>query len=398
MPASPTFDASLRRLRAKTLALFLSYLAVAMSMPVISLHVVRQLHYGNARAGLAVGICFFTTIVTRSHAGRFADLHGGKPAMLRGLVLYTLAGLIGLLSCLPGLPAWSGYLLLLLGRLILGAGESLTLVGMIAWGIGLMGQAHSGKVLSLVGMGMYGAFALGGPIGLIAYQHSSFPLLMALCSALPAAGWLLASGFPAIAPPEQSPVRRSFRSVVGIISKQGAAVGLQGIGFAVLGAFFALYCASRHWAAGEWGLTGFGAGFVAVRLLCGHLPDRIGGYRVALVSLLIEACGQYCIWLAPSASIALLGAVLSGIGCSMVFPAMGVEAMRRVPPDLRASAVGGFAAFQDLAYGLSGPIAGLIADRSGYASVFLIGALAASLGLLITWQASIDHQPPAIPG
>ena len=31
----------------------------------------------------------------------------------------------------------------------------------------------------------------------------------------------------------------------------------------------------------------------------GHLPDRIGGAKVALVCVLIEAAGQALIWLAP---------------------------------------------------------------------------------------------------
>jgi predicted MFS family arabinose efflux permease len=43
----------------------------------------------------------------------------------------------------------------------------------------------------------------------------------------------------------------------------------------------------------------------------------------------------------------------------------------------------GYTAFQDLAYGLTGPLAGLLADRAGYDSVFLIGAAAATAGLLI---------------
>ena len=42
------------------------------------------------------------------------------------------------------------------------------------------------------------------------------------------------------------------------------------------------------------------------------------------------------------------------------------------------------AAFQDLAYGATGPLVGLLADRSGYSVVFLIGGLAATLGL---WMA-----------
>jgi MFS family permease len=66
-----------------TLALFLSYLCVAMSLPVTSLYVSSQLDLGNALAGLAVGITFVSTILTRSLAGRLADHHGGKYALVR---------------------------------------------------------------------------------------------------------------------------------------------------------------------------------------------------------------------------------------------------------------------------------------------------------------------------
>jgi predicted MFS family arabinose efflux permease len=67
----------------------------------------------------------------------------------------------------------------------------------------------------------------------------------------------------------------------------------------------------------------------------------------------------------------------------MVFPAMGREVVHLVEAHLRGTALGGYAAFQDLAYGLTGPLAGLVADRAGYASVFLIGGAAALAGLII---------------
>ena len=38
---------------------------------------------------------------------------------------------------------------------------------------------------------------------------------------------------------------------------------------------------------------------------------------------------------------------------------------------------------QDLAYGLTGPLAGLLADRAGYGSIFLVGAVAGAAGLLV---------------
>ncbi|MDH7794832.1 MULTISPECIES: MFS transporter [unclassified Beijerinckia] len=75
---------------------------------------------------------------------------------------------------------------------------------------------------------------------------------------------------------------------------------------------------------------------------------------------------------------------MTGLGGSMVFPAMGSEVVKHVPPHLRGTAVGGFAAFQYLAYGAMGPVVGVLADYSGYPSVFLIGGLAATLGV---WMA-----------
>jgi len=382
-------DLAYRRVVALTAALFLSYLTVAMSLPAVPIHVVQGLGLSNALGGLAVGIAFLSTILTRAHAGALADRLGGKVCMQRGLILYAAAGLICLLASWPGLPVEGGYAVLIAGRLLLGLGESLGMVGMINWAIGLMGHGKSGRVISLVGMGMYGAFAAGGPLGLMVLDRLGFAGLMGVCTALPLLGLIAIHWLPAVAP--HAGQRESFWSIIGRIWRPGAAVGLQGVGFAALGAFFSLYFLSRGWPHAGLGLTFFGVGFVLVRLFCGHLPDRIGGTPVAIASLIVEACGQYLLWLAPGPWLALTGALLTGLGCSMVFPAMGSEVVKRVPPHLRGTAVGGFAAFQDLAYGATAPVVGLLADTSGYSVVFLIGGLAATLGL---WMAVSAHRQP----
>jgi MFS family permease len=77
----------------------------------------------------------------------------------------------------------------------------------------------------------------------------------------------------------------------------------------------------------------------------------------------------------------------------MIFPAMGREVVHLVEPHLRGAALGGFAAFQDLAYVLTGPIAGAIADRAGINGVFLIGAGGAGLGFLIALQLRRSRVP-----
>jgi MFS family permease len=376
-----------RYVLALTGTLFLSYLAVAMALPAVPVYVVNDFHLSNAFGGLAVGIAFLSTIVTRGHAGIRADRLGGKTCMRRGLILYAVAGLICLFAGLPQLPVAGGYAVLIAGRLLLGLGESMAMVGMISWAIGLMGHARSGKVMSLVGMGMYGAFAAGGPLGLALLDRLGFTGLMGVCTVVPLLGLIAIHRVPAVAP--HAGQRESFWRIIGRIWRAGAAVGLQGVGFAALGAFFSLYFLSRGWPYAGLGLTFFGVGFVLVRLVCGHLPDRIGGTPVAIASLAVEACGQYLLWQAPGPGSALAGALLTGLGCSMVFPAMGSEVVKQVPPQLRGTAVGGFAAFQDLAYGATGPLVGVLADSSGYSSVFLIGGLAATLGL---WMAISAHR------
>ncbi len=372
-------DRDYRRIVWLTLALFLSYLCVAMSLPVMSIYVTTRLGFGNAPAGLAVGIAFASTILTRGAAGRMADHRGSKSCMIRGLWIYALAGLICAASSWPGLPALAAYGVLIAGRLLLGVSESFTVVGLIAWCFGIMGPSRSGQVLALVGMGLFGAFAVGSPIGIALFNQAGFAGVMGACALVPLIGLAMVLPVAAVAPHvgERSP----FWRIIGRIWKLGVVVGLQGVGFAAIGAFMPLLFLHRGWSHVGLGLTCFGGAFVLVRILFGHLPDQIGGIPVAFASIAVEAIGQCLLWTAPGPILALAGAFLTGLGCSLIFPAMGIEMVRRIPPHLRGTAMGGLAAFQDLAFGSTGPATGLLADRFGYAVVFLVGGLAASLGL-----------------
>jgi len=365
-----------------TVTLFISYLCLGMSLPVVPIFVTEGLGLGNAWAGLGVGSAFFVTIVSRGYAGSLSDQRGAKVATGRGLVLYVFGALISLAAGLTYQASTSAYLILIAGRLLIGLGESLVTVGVVAWGIGLVGPARSGKVLALVGASIYGALAVGGPIGLALLERIGFAGAMGVSAILPSIGLLIIGFIPGVAA-HSGAKRPLFLSVIGKVGWHGAIVCFQGIGFAAIGAFFALYFRDQHWGYAGLGLTAFGAGFVLVRVLFGHLPDRIGGIQIAIGSLAVEVVGQALIWGAASPTLALVGAFLTGLGCSLIFPAMGREVVQRVEPHLRGTALGAFSAFQDLAYGLTGPLVGLLADRAGYGSVFLVGTIAASVGLLI---------------
>ena len=72
---------------------------------------------------------------------------------------------------------------------------------------------------------------------------------------------------------------------------------------------------------------------------------------------------------------AAAGASLAGLGFALVYPGLGVEAVRRAPPQSRGLAMGAYTAFLDVALGFGSPALGLVAGWAGLGAVFLASAL-----------------------
>ncbi len=80
---------------------------------------------------------------------------------------------------------------------------------------------------------------------------------------------------------------------------------------------------------------------------------------------------------AHSLGLALLGALIVGVGFSMLFPSLALMVVGEVTDDRRGTAMGAFTAFFDIGVGLGGPIAGATAALAGYPAVFYLSAIAA---------------------
>ncbi|MFJ5300884.1 arabinose transporter [Pseudomonas sp. NPDC088368] len=389
-PAGARHPSPVRAMAPIAMALFFGFVSVGLPLPVVPLFVHQVLGYGDIVVGTTVGLQFLATVLTRGHAGSVADAQGGKLSMMRGALTCSGAGALYVIaSILPFSPAVA-LSVLLVGRVLAGVGESQLVTGSVTWMIATGGSAYAGTAMSLTGMAMYASVALSAPLGMVLYEHLGFPSAMTVIVIAP----LLACAVGARTPSAFTTpgVRVPMSRVLGTIWRSGLGLLLQGVGFAVISAFASLFFASRGWPHAALAMTLFGGAYALMRVCFGHLPDRMGGYLIAVISLGVECAGQAMLWLSPTETVALGGAFLSGMGCSLLFPALGVEILKHIPAHSRGTALGGFVAFQDIAYGITGPITGVLAARAGYASVFLVGALSALAGIgFVLFERSRSH-------
>ncbi|HXX04910.1 MAG TPA: MFS transporter [Xanthobacteraceae bacterium] len=390
-PGTEPPQRALLRIAPFALIIFCVYLTIGMPLAAIPLQVHDVLGFDNLTVGITIGVQSLVTLVTRQSAGSLCDRRGAKFGVLLGGAAAIAASAIYTASALPTLGAYESLGVLVAARAISGLAESLVMTGSLAWGIAAAGSPNTGKVMVWIGIGMYAAIAVGGPIGVNLATHRHFiggfadlGLVMIAVSALATA---LAAAIRGVAP--HGGERLAFMKVVGRIAPYGAGLALATIGFGAIGAFAALDFQHNGWPGAGFALTGFGAAYVFTRVVFGGWPDRFGGARVAAWSLLVACAGQVALWLAPGPGVAFAGAILTGAGYSLVFPSFGIEAMKQVPPASRGAALGAYVAFFDVGFGVAGPITGAIAGALGYPSVFAAGAVGtlAALSAARRWHA-----------
>lgn len=364
-----------------TLAVFIAFLTIGLQLPVLPLHLKDALGMNATVVGIVVGAQFAAALLSRAWAGNVADLRGSKRAVVGGFLAAACSGLIYLVSLLWLDQPVVSVAVLLAGRILLALGESLVVTGTMGWGIALVGPQHGGKVMAWLGIAIYAAMAGGAPLGVAISHAGGFAGIAGVSVALPLLALLVVSPQRSVA---ASAARRTpFYKVLGAVWQPGLGLALSSVGFGVITAFIALLFAARSWGDSSLAFTSFGIAFIVARLFFAHLPDQIGGARVALVCVVIEVLGQLLIWQAGTAWMAYAGAALTGFGYSLVFPGFGVEAMRRAPPQTRGLAMGAYVAFLDLSLGITSPLAGALASHAGVQSVYLAGAIVVGLSMLV---------------
>jgi MFS family permease len=361
---------------------FFYYLTIGLLLAILPGFVHLHLGLSPLWAGVAVSSQYLATLVTRPKAGRMTDVMGPRVTVLLGQLTGLMSGLCLIVAALLQSEAVACFAVLLISRLILGCGESCVATGAITWGLGRVGPEFAAQVISWSGIANYGAMAAGAPLGIWLENRYGLESIGAVAVGISVLN--LALALPLAGVPILRGAHLAFSRVLGRVGLHGLGLTLGTVGFAAIASFTGLYYSSRHWTDPALALILFGSAFIVTRLLFSGAINRWGGFLVATVSFIVEATGLLVLWSATTHDVALAGAALSGCGFALVFPALGVEALKTVADQNHGAALGVYTGFLDLAMGITGPIAGLIVGKFGYSAIFLYGSGAAGCGFVLT--------------
>ena len=361
---------------------FIAFLCIGLPIAVIPGYVHDQLGFSEVIAGVTIGTQYLSTLLSRPLAGRVADSIGTKRAIVYGLSGIAASGLLTLLATLLDSQPMVSLTILIIGRVCLGVAQGLIGVGTISWCIGQVGMGHTARAISWNGIASYGAIAIGAPVGVVMVDSLGFASLGIALSVVSLLALVLIRNKPSV--PVIYGERLPFWSVFGRVAPFGLGLTLTSIGYGTLTTFITLFYLSRGWHGAAYCLTVFGVCFILSRLVFINAINRFGGFNAAMACMAVETLGLVLLWISPTTTVALIGAGLTGVGLSLVYPALGVEAIKQVPTSSRGAGLSAYAVFFDLALAIAGPVMGSVALGLGYAWIFFVAAVLSVAGLSLT--------------
>jgi MFS family permease len=353
-------------------ATFVFFAAFGASLPVLPRYVVDVLGRGDTTVGFVFAAYAMAAVAVRPLIGRVGDRSGRRLLIQAGAVLTGVA--------LLGHLAADTVTVLLLMRLLAGAGQAAVLVGLTTMALDLAPPARQGEAASFVMVALQLGFGFGPLMGELLLLGSGYAAVWIAS----AAGSLVCVGATAWFPHEAKRPTITTRGLLHPAAiRPGAIVFLGALGFVGWLAFVPLYGRSV-------GLTQVAPLFLVcsgtialVRIFGAKMPDRFGAVPLATLGLVILTVSLTTMGFAPSALGLYVTTIGLGLGTAILAPSMVLAAIQGVAAGERAQVMATFTMFLDLAWAIGPTALGLAAATTGYGPTFVVAGAGAGIGLVL---------------
>lgn len=328
---------------------------------------------GEVLIGVLIAATSVAAIGARPFVGRMMDTRGRRLVMIVGGIAHVFTpGLYLLVDALPG-PSWAAVVGV---RLAHGLAQAALFSVLFTVAADMIPASRRAEGIALFGISGLIPLAVGGLLGDAVIINGDYRDLFWITSVCAALGLLCSLGLPET---RRGGPSRSFFAAA--LAPELRPLWFIGAGFAMGLAAYFVFLKTYLLESPELGtmgmfFTAYAVSAVALRVLFGWVPERLGMIPVLIPSLLLGGAGLLVLALATGPAHLIGAAVLCGVGHGFAFPIISALVVTRARPEERGSAIALFTALFDLGLLLGGPSFGLAVKLAGYPWTFTFaGAL-----------------------
>ena len=359
------------------LASFAYFTALGALLPTVPRFVEDELGGGGVQVGIGVGAYAVSAALLRPWVGRIGDTHGRRVLAVVGALVVAVSIVCYALAT----ELW----MLVVARLITGAGEAAVFVGVATAAQDLAPDHRRGEAASYFSVALYGGLAVGPPIGesLVGHGFTTLWLVVAGCAAMASVAALWIPRGKTVPADElgDRPFLQRDALWPGLILFLGL------VPFTAFAAFGPLF-AEDIGLDSVGGVFGLYAGLVLViRIVGARLPDRLGWQKGSALALVGVTAGIWLIAAWGSVASIWVAAVWLALGMSLMYPSLFTAVMGAAPEEERSHTVGTFSVFFDLSQGFGATLVGVAVSLSSgnERAGFTVAGILSFGGLVAQW-------------
>ncbi len=362
----------------------LYFLGLNMTLSVLPLFVEGELGGTDAQVGIAVSSFGLAAACIRPVIGPLGDRHGRQRLIVSGAIVAGLAAIATATATSLGM--------VIAFRALAGLGEAAVFVGAASAAQDLATDERRGEAASYFSLAIYSSLFLGPPLGewiSETFGNDTAWVLAGGLAVLAASTGIVAPGAPTEPPPK--PERRVLLHRAAL--RPGAVLFLGLLGYTGFLAFAALHAEEVGIANTGTVFTVFALVIIFLRIFAAKLPDQLGPIRTSRISLSCGAVGLavLAVWTEPVG--VYVGAAILAVAQSFLFPALFALVVDDAPDAERSHAISTLSMFFDLAFGLGGPVIGLVSDTFNRSTAFAVSAGIATFALAVCGRILGDVTP-----
>ena len=340
--------------------------------PVLPLYLASQ-GLSASRIGMVMGITAIGALIMRPAAGQAVDHFGSRPVIALGQSVLAI--------CLSAYIFFTGFFPLLMIRFLHGAAQSFYSTACVTFASSVESPQNMAAAISL-----FTVFTMVG----LGSATSLGPILYADTGFLPLVGLSLATLTIAVAftffrarpiAPVRDANRLPFSSVLHMPAVWAPTVCLfaSNFIFSTLFTFIPLYALSESVTGYSSFYICFAVAVIFTRLGVQTLTQAFPAEKVVTTASLMNVAGALVILISPSSLTLAISGILVGLGFGIIFPALTVYVVQRIPPAVKGTGLSILTAAGDVGNALGAALLGIVAELFGFRWVFLSSALVVTL-------------------